>query len=249
MQNVSETAIEAEFSPTDRQRVLAWATHLFTASGFIWGMFSVIAIADGQWLRAFGWMAVALFVDAFDGLLARRTQVSKVLPEIDGALLDNMVDYLNYVFVPALFLFRSDLLPAQFSLWAAALVLLASAYQFTQVDAKTEDHYFKGFPSEWNIVVFYMFLLNLNSWINLAVIVALVILVFVPIKYVYPSRTKLLLSLTMAYALLWSTLALIVLLQYPDHSPWMVWASMSFFVYYVGLSLYATYVAKTSSSI
>ena len=246
MENIYQDATPEDWSPSKLSKFLAWSTHLFTASGAIWGLLSILAISSHQWLLAFTWMAASVFVDSFDGLLARRVRVKAVLPEFDGALLDNMIDFLNYVFVPAFFLYEADILPPQYALVGAVLILLASSYQFCQDDAKTEDHYFKGFPSYWNIMVYYMFILSLDGWINLSITVLLTALVFVPIKYVYPSRTKLHQKLTMALAALWGIINIIILTQYPVFDRWLVWASLLFAVYYCGLSLYST--LKTRSA-
>ena len=110
---------------TDRAKLLAWSVHLFTASGAVWGMLSLLAIFNGQWSLAFAWMGAAIVVDSLDGFLARKAHVKTVLPEFDGALLDNMVDYLNYVFVPAIFLFKSNVLPEGVPLLGPAAILLA----------------------------------------------------------------------------------------------------------------------------
>ncbi len=230
---------DTQWTPSTKQKLVAWGAHLFTASGAIWGLLALLAITNRQWVLAFAWMGAAVFVDSFDGLLARRVRVKEVLPEFDGALLDNMIDFLNYVFVPAFFLYTADFLPRQAALIGAVLILLASAYQFCQSDAKTEDHYFKGFPSYWNIMVFYMFILSLNGWINLAIIVLLSALVFVPIKYIYPSRTTMHRNLTLALAGIWGMVNVIILTQYPSHAPWLVWISLLYVVYYCGMSLYA----------
>ena len=179
-------AEESVWRPSRRQQALAWTVHAFTATGAIWGLLALLAISNDRWIEAFAWMGVAVFVDAFDGIAARRLRVKEALPEFDGALLDNILDYLNYVFVPAYFLAVAGFLPQSLRVAGAVLILLASAYQFCQSDAKTEDHYFKGFPSYWNIMVFYMFILNLPPWLNMTLVVVLSVLVFVPIKYIYP---------------------------------------------------------------
>jgi phosphatidylcholine synthase len=230
---------DEDWSPSRIRKAAAWATHLFTASGAIWGLLAMLAITNGQWILAFAWMGVSVFVDSFDGLLARRVRVKSVLPNFDGALLDNMIDFLNYVFVPAYFLYQSDILPHGYGLVAAILILLASSYQFCQDDAKTEDHFFKGFPSYWNIMVYYMFLLSLNGWVNLSIVLLLTALVFVPIKYVYPSRTAMWQKLTVTLASLWGVINIVVLLQYPLHDRRLIWASLLFALYYTGLSLFA----------
>ncbi len=182
-----------ESSPTDwtyskREKLLAWGAHFFTATGAIWGLLALLAIAGQEWMLAFGWMGIAVIVDSFDGFLARRLRVKTILPEFDGALLDNMVDYLNYVFVPAVLLSQAGLLPPSVNVLGASMILLASAYQFCQSDAKTDDHYFKGFPSYWNILVFYLFVMQPNVWVTFTVIAIFAALVFVPVKYIYPSR-------------------------------------------------------------
>lgn len=230
--------------PTPKDKMLAWSVHLFTASGVIWGLLSILAITDQRWIMAFAWMAVAISIDSLDGFLARRLRVKTVLPEFDGALLDNIVDYLNYVFVPAYFLARGNLLPPSFAVPGAVLILLASAYQFSQSDAKTEDHYFKGFPSYWNIVVFYLFVLNLDGWVNAAFVVLFSVLVFVPIKYVYPSRTTAYQRVTMTLAALWGIANLVVLVTYPNHHPWLLGYSLLFAAYYTAMSLWATFTSR-----
>ena len=230
--------------PSKREKLLAWSAHLFTATGAIWGLLALLAITNQQWILAFAWMAVAVFVDSFDGVLARRVRVKDVLPEFDGALLDNILDFLNYVFVPAYFLSSSNILPPHIGVAGAGLILLASAYQFCQEDAKTEDHFFKGFPSYWNIMVYYMFVLSLNGWINLAIVVLLSALVFVPIKYIYPSRTSIHQKLTLALGGIWGIVNIIILTTYPSHKPWLVWVSLLFAVYYTGMSLYAMHISE-----
>lgn len=231
-------SLHDDWSPSKQQQLMAWSAHLFTATGAIWGFLALLAITNGEWLVAFAWMMIAVFVDAFDGIWARRVHVKDVLPNFDGALLDNMIDFLNYVFVPAYFLYASDLLPQRYALVGAVLILLASSYQFCQNDAKTDDHYFKGFPSYWNIMVYYMFLLGGNSWVNLGVLVLLSALIFVPIKYVYPTRTAMNKQLTMALACLWGIINVIMLIRYPIRDPWLLWASFLFILYYIALSVY-----------
>jgi phosphatidylcholine synthase len=225
-----------EFSA--RQKMLAWGVHLFTASGAVWGLLAVVAIIQYQWLLAFTWMAVAVAVDGLDGTLARIFKVKGVLPNFDGALLDNIIDYLNYVIVPALFLYVAGLVPDQWAVPAVAMIALASAYQFCQGDAKTDDHYFKGFPSYWNVAVFYLYLLDLNSWLNLALITLLSFLVFVPIKYIYPSRMASYRRLTVVVTLIWGINLAAILFKFSDPQPWLVWVSLLYVVYYVAMSFY-----------
>ena len=226
--------------PLHRQ-IYAHAVHLFTASGAIWGLLALLAIFEHEWKLAIFWMILAMFVDGFDGMLARWADVKTYASGIDGGLLDNILDYLNYVVIPALFLVEADFLPDGFKLATAFLILLTSAYQFTQVDAKTDetnDYFFKGFPSYWNVVVLYMLVMRLNPWLNLAFLVLFNILVFVPIKYVYPSRDTRLKSLTLVLSYLYGIIGIWAVMQYPNVPSWVVWVSFIYVGYYALLSLW-----------
>ena len=223
------------------RKILAWGVHLFTATGAVWGFLAVRAIFTHEWKSAIIWMGVALFVDGFDGFLARWLDVKTYASGVDGALLDNILDYLNYVIVPALFLVEAELLPPSFSMPGAITILLTSAYQFTQVDAKTDatnEYFFKGFPDFWNVMVIYMLVLGLNPWLNLGVLVILNILIFVPIKYIYPTRTKRLKKLTLVLSYLFGIFALIGLILYPNEPKWIWWVTLLYAVYYLALSLW-----------
>jgi phosphatidylcholine synthase len=221
------------------RKALAWSVHLFTASGAVWGFLALLAIFQHQWKHALLWMILAMFVDGFDGTLARWLDVKTYASAIDGALLDNILDYLNYVVVPALFFIEARLLPQSVSLLGAASILLTSAYQFTQVDAKTEDHYFKGFPDYWNVMAIYMLLLHLPLWLNFAILMFCNLLIFVPIKYIYPSRTLRFRRLTLFLTYIYAAMGIYGLLLYPDVPNWLIFASFLYVVYYLALSIWA----------
>jgi len=233
--------ISGNGAPSSLQRVLAWGVHLFTASGAVWCLLAIDAGIKDHWREAFFWLALAMLVDSVDGFLARWVRVKEALPHFDGALLDNLIDYANYVIVPAFFLYRAELVAAPFSLGCAAAIVLASAYQFCQSDAKTPDHYFKGFPSYWNVTVLYLLAMRLSPTTNLAIVILLVVLVFVPIKYVYPSRTRHLRALTLVLASLWGIALIGVVWQFPHPSNWLIGVSLLFVAYYFGLSLFLTF--------
>jgi phosphatidylcholine synthase len=224
-----------------KRQAYAYGVHLFTATGAVWGFLGIIAIFKHDWKLAVLWMILAILVDGFDGMLARWADVKTYASRIDGALLDNILDYLNYVVIPAFFLLEADFLPAGFKLPIAFLILLTSAYQFTQVDAKTDDtneYFFKGFPSYWNVVVLYMLVMGLNPWLNLALLVVFNILVFVPIKYVYPSRDTRMKKLTLILSYIYGIIGIWGIMQYPDVPKWVVWVSFIYVAYYLALSLW-----------
>lgn len=223
--------------PSPARVALAWSVHLFTASGAVWGFLALIAIFRHDWRAMILWMIVAMFVDGIDGTLARWADVKTYAKGIDGALLDNILDYLNYVVVPALFLVEADALPYGTRLLGACSILITSAYQFTQTDAKTDDHHFKGFPSYWNVMALYMLLMNLPQWLNFGFLMFLNVLVFVPIKYIYPSRNSYLRQLTLVLTYLYGAVGIWGLLQYPNQPEWVVWVSFVYVAYYLVLSI------------
>jgi phosphatidylcholine synthase len=227
--------------PLPIRKLLAWSVHFFTASGAVWGFLTLLAIFEQNWRAVIGWMIIAMFVDGFDGMLARWFHVKEYASGVDGALMDNIIDYLNYVVVAALILIKApNLMPAGFEMVAAFSVLLTSAYQFSQVDAKTDEQsfFFKGFPSVWNFLVIYMMLIGLNPWINLALLLICNILIFVPVKYIYPTRNTRLRRLTLGLTYLYGAIGVWGLLQYPSVPQWVVWISLAYVAYYGLLSFF-----------
>ncbi len=227
----------SENKPSLLRIIAAWGVHLFTASGAVWGLLAILAIFEHNWRTMIIYMIIAMLVDGFDGMLARWAEVKKYANGIDGALLDNILDYVNYVLVPAIFLIEADVLPESVRLLAACSILLTSAYQFTQTDAKTDDHHFKGFPSYWNVAALYMLLMNLPVWVNFGFLMLFNVMVFIPIKYIYPSRNRYLRTFTLAFTYLYGAIGIWGLIQYPNQPQWVVWASFVYVLYYLILSI------------
>ncbi len=215
---------------------LAWAVHAFTASGAVVAVAATLAAARGEFRVSALWMLVALAIDAVDGSLARRARVAEVLPAVDGRRLDDLVDYLNYVVVPALFLVWLGAVPHW--LWTS-LPLLSSAYGFSQNEAKTGDHFFLGFPSYWNVVAIYALTLEVSGTTMVAWLMGLSVAVFVPIKYLYPSRMRLLYWTTNGGALVWMALVAVAL-AFPERAGRLHLTELSLLypAYYVALSLW-----------
>jgi phosphatidylcholine synthase len=218
-------------------RAAAWAVHAFTASGAVMGLAALEATAQGDFRAAFLWMIAATAVDGVDGWLARLARVGERAPGLDGTRLDDIVDYLTYVVAPAFLLLRAGLLPPGLDWAVAAAILLSSAYGFSRTDAKTPDHFFTGFPSYWNVVALYLYLLGLGPAVNAAVLLVLAALVFVPIGYVYPSRTITLRLPTLVLGTAWATLMLVFTWRLPVVWRPAVHASLLFPLYYLALSL------------
>jgi len=226
--------------------VLAWIAHLYTASGALFAFLAALAVIEFDYRAAFFWLGVQMIVDATDGVLARALRVSERLPWFNGAKLDDIVDYLCYVFVPALIVWRAILVPDAWTMSVVGAMLLSSAYGFNRADAKSPDHFFTGFPSYWNIGVFYMLVLRLPDRVNGVILLALAVMVFVPIRYVYPSRTPVLRRLTNVLGAIWGVLIGVMLWQYPAVSPPVLWASLVFPVYYFGLSFWLQFARKSA---
>ena len=191
-------------------------------------------------------MFITIFIDSVDGTLARLVDIKKLAP-IDGGLLDNIIDYFTYVIVPCFFLWESNLLPNEFRLGCVVLIIFASCYQFTQTNAKTADHFFMGFPSYWNLLVFFLFCYHIPPNINVGIIIVLFIFSFIPIKYVYPSRmtyvshVKSIRLILFMLTMLWAASSLYVLATYP-HQHAIITDYIVFYAFiYLGVSLYRTW--------
>lgn len=217
----------------------AGLVHAYTATGAVLALLIVLAAIEGDSARALWLGLAALIIDGTDGMLARRFDVKDRLPWFDGALLDNIVDYLTYVFAPVVLLLQRGYLPdGTLGTLIAVLPLIASCYQFCRVDAKTDDHFFLGFPSYWNVVAFYAIAIGMSTTAVSVTVVVCALLVFVPIGYIYPSRMLEFRRLTLSLSGLWLIAYAVVVVQLPDPDPWLLAASGGYIVYYLGLSLH-----------
>jgi phosphatidylcholine synthase len=222
-------------------RAAGWGLHLYTASGTVLALWAVAAAMDGAAVRALWILLLALVIDGTDGMLARRLRVKQTIPGFDGARLDDIVDYITYAFVPMVLLWSAGYLPAGAGgAVVAAVPLLASSFQFCRTDAKTEDHCFLGFPSYWNVVAFYVVVLELSPAVTAAILLVCTVLVFVPVKYVYPSRTNSFRLLNLSLAGVWLLLYALILAGVPDPNALLVGLSLTYVAYYLSMSLYLT---------
>jgi phosphatidylcholine synthase len=181
--------------------------HCLTASGAAIGLAALLAAAEGRLAAAFAWLGVALVIDAVDGPLARRFEVTKTVPHIDGVALDLVVDFLTYVVVPLVALWRSDLLPPQLAVVLPCAACAASALYFADRRMKTPDHWFRGFPAVWNLLVFYLVVLRPDPLVCALVVVAAACLMFTPLVFVHPLRVERLRRVTLVATGIWSVAA------------------------------------------
>ena len=219
-------------------RPFAWAVHAYTASGAVLAFAATIAAIHGRFRDAFLFLVVSTAVDATDGMFARAAGIPAATPTFDGARLDDIVDYLTFVFVPMLILYLGGNLPDGWGLVVVAAVLLSSGYGFASLDAKTSDYFFTGFPSYWNIVALYLVAARTPDLFNAVLLLALVMMVFVRIGYVYPSRTPVLRGLTNLLGGVWALMMLGIVWLLPETPRWLVIVSLFFPVYYTVLSFW-----------
>ncbi len=220
-QGVERGAAESHAQQPPWPAWIAWFAHAFTAAGLLLAAGMAVCIVEGtpeafRW--AFALMLVACLVDSTDGSLARRLRVKELLPNFDGAKLDDIIDFLTFTSLPLLLVWRAELLPHNME-WVLVVALVASAYGFCQVPAKTPDGYFVGFPSYWNIVAFYLYVLGMPSWLAAVLILLLAGLTFVPSYYLYPSRGAVLSRLTNFLGGVWVVVLLWVLWAMPTTDP------------------------------
>ena len=222
-------------SRSERRR--AWLVHAYTGLGAVLAFIAAWGVVHGYDRVALGAMFVATIVDGTDGMLARRARVKEVLPHIDGARIDDIVDYMTFVLVPLLLLEAAGGLRQMTFIPVAAIVLLSSMYGFVAPDAKSSDHFFTGFPSYWNIVVLYLLLFRVPAGANAIILLCLSALIFVRIGYVYPSRTPTLRTLTLLFGAVWTVAIGAIIWLWPSPPSWLAIGSLAFPVYYLVLSL------------
>jgi phosphatidylcholine synthase len=223
--------------PTRTERRRAWLVHAFTGSGAILAFMAGWGVIHGYDRLALAALFTATIVDGVDGMFARRARVKEVLPDIDGGRIDDIVDYMTFVLVPMLLLEAAGGLYAVAVFPVVSVVLLSSLYGFVAPDAKTNDHFFTGFPSYWNIVVLYLLLFKVPPGVNAIILLVLSALVFVRIGWVYPSRTATLQRTTLALGAMWTVIIGAIIWMWPSPPRALGIASLGFPVYYIVLSL------------
>lgn len=186
----------------------SWAVHLLTASGAGFALLAALAVMRGAWTEGFVWLGAALFVDGIDGPLARTVKVADLVPWFDGAILDLVIDYTTYVFIPALILARSDLLPPSLAAPMAVMVSIIGALYFADTRMKTREYGFRGFPAVWNTVVFVLMVFAPPQYVSAAVILAFALLSFAPVEFIHPVRVEKLRPVTLGVTLAWALFAL-----------------------------------------
>ena len=225
-------------------RIAALSVHLFTASGAVFAMLSMLAAANHQWSLMFLWLVVAFAVDGIDGPLARRFDVKNYAPRFDGVLLDLIIDYLTYVFIPAFALFQSGLLPGWTGWVTIIIITFASAMYFCDGNMKTKDNSFHGFPGCWNMVALVMFAIQPNFWIILSLVTTLAIAMFLPLKFIHPVRTERWRHASLPITLLWISFAGWSALVDFSSDPIILWGLTITSLYLISAGLFQQLISK-----
>jgi phosphatidylcholine synthase len=217
--------------------VRAFAVHVLTASGAALALLALILATGGEWPAMFLCLGAALVVDAVDGPLARKLKIAEVLPRWSGDTLDIVVDFVTYVFVPAYAIAGSGLLPPALALPAGIVIVITGAIYFADRAMKTDDNFFRGFPVLWNLAAFYLDLLTPSEWVTAAIVAALAVLTFAPIKFLHPLRVTRLRTLNVVLLGVWAALALVAVLEELTPAPYVTWTLVAIAAYFFAIGL------------
>ena len=218
-------------------RALAFIVHIFTALGAALGLLALFAAVRDEWAMMFFWLGLALLLDGIDGTFARALHVAERLPRWSGDTLDLVVDFITYVFVPAYAIVASGIMPLALGLPAGFAIVVTAALYFADGNMKTADNHFHGFPAVWNVIAFYLLLLKPPAFATAAVIAALAVLTFAPVKFVHPFRVRRLRAVTIALLTLWAILGAVALWNDLAPGPWVIAGLCVIAVYFLAIGL------------
>jgi phosphatidylcholine synthase len=217
-----------------KHKLYALSVHLLTASGVVFGFWSLLMILEGEAAYSLWLLALAAAIDSIDGTLARKANVTLHTPHIDGALLDNLVDYITWVFLPVIWGYVFLNIP----FIVCSIVVLASLFGFSHTQSKTEDNFFRGFPSYWNLLILYLYVFDTEAWLSSLILVLFALLVLAPVKLIYPSRTTVLKKTTLVLSIPFSIMIIAMLALLGETPIWISSGSLYYPLYYTVLSFY-----------
>lgn len=204
--------------------IRAFSVHILTASGAFLAFLAVVAAGEMRFVDMWWWLGLALAVDGIDGPIARRLNVKEVLPNWSGTMLDNVIDYVTYVLVPAYALYVSGMIGEPYSFICAGLIVISSAIYYADTGTKTDENFFSGFPIVWNMLVFTFFVIEASQWTVFIAVLVAVVLTFLPINFIHPVRVVRLRPLNLAIFAVWSVLSAYALLLHFESPDWLMWA-------------------------
>ena len=206
--------------------IRAFSVHILTASGSFMAFLALVAAAEGRFVDLWWWLAVAMLIDGIDGPIARKLNVKEVLPNWSGVMLDNVIDYVTYVLIPAFALYQSGMIGEPLSFVAAGLIVVSSAIYYADMGMKTDENFFSGFPVAWNMLVYTLFVTSASEAVAFAIVLAAVVMTFLPINFLHPVRVVRLRPLNLTIFAIWSVLSGYALLLRFDCPDWLTWSVM-----------------------
>ena len=224
--------------------IRAFSVHILTASGSFLAFLGVVAAAEHRFVDMFWWLGLALLVDGIDGPIARKVRVKEVLPNWSGDTLDNIIDYVTYVLLPAFALYQSGMIGEPWSFVAAGLIVVSSAIYYADMGMKTDEYFFSGFPVVWNMIVFTLFVIDASATTALILVVASVLLTFLPINFLHPVRVRRLRRVNLAIFLVWCALGGYALLLHFNTPNWLVYAFVATGIYLYGIGAVLQFVPR-----
>ena len=235
-----------EFFQYKFEKILGFLVHLFTGFGIIAGFFSLISVINNDQANAFLWLGLAFLIDSIDGTLARKFDVKKNLPNIDGKMLDSIIDFFNYVIIPALMIYWFKLVPDQFLILIPSILIFISIFSYANLNVMTSDHFYNGFPAIWNIVVLYFFIFSTSKIANLLILSLLIILKFSPLKCVHPLRVKKFRNISIFFTIIWFLMSGLLILSMqleikPIFELFFIFLWVVSNIYFISISLFKTF--------
>jgi phosphatidylcholine synthase len=232
---------------TFTQKALAFSVHALTSSGIVAGFMAILAITEHEFKMAMLWLFVTLIIDGVDGTFARLFKVKEVLPNFDGGMIDAVIDFATYAIIPAYFIYEAPLLPEDYRLLGTSIILVVSAMYYGKMGMISNDYYFVGFPIMWNMVAFYLFFVTDNfmdnsEWLNFVLVVIFAIMHFIPIKFLYPSRTKKFRGLNIAVSAIFLISNIWIITIYDDINMVLSWISLACVGFYAWMGIYNTWI-------
>ncbi|MDP2732402.1 MAG: phosphatidylcholine/phosphatidylserine synthase [Hoeflea sp.] len=206
--------------------IRAFSVHILTATGSFMAFLALVAAAEGRFVDMWWWLAVAMLIDGIDGPIARKLNVKEVLPNWSGTMLDNVIDYVTYVLIPAFALYQSGMIGEPLSFVAAGLIVVSSAIYYADMGMKTDENFFSGFPVVWNMLVFTLFVISASETVAFLIVLAAVVMTFLPINFLHPVRVARLRPVNLSIFAVWSILSIYALLLHFNSPDWLMWAVM-----------------------
>ena len=234
------------FSHFKYEKLLGLFVHFLTGCGILAGFFSLIAVLNNNQKEAFIWLGVAFLIDSIDGTLARKLNVKKNFPHIDGKMLDSIIDFFNYVIIPSVMIYWFKYVPDQFLIIIPSILIFISIYSYVNLNVLTNDNYYNGFPAIWNVVVLYFYIFGSSQMINFIILTLLILLKFSPLKCIHPLRVNKLKYLSIFFTILWFLMsALLILIKQSDINPvyelFFMFSWVVSNIYFISLSLFKTF--------